>query len=199
MDHGIDEIAKLSTGDRAATRSALGYLDGDKVVLFLGWVRRYKGLDLLIEAFRTLPENFRLLVAGNCIDSEYEVQLRKLLVEPVFAGRVIWEFGYLPEERISAVLCAADVLVMPYRQVDQSGVLFAALRHGIPVVAFDVGSFSEYLREGTGRIVPRGDIKGLRCAIEDVALLNWSRVSIQAVALRYRWEDTVKPVLRFYS
>ena len=198
MEHGLDEIVIPNEADIAATRAALGYEPDQKVVLFLGWVRRYKGVDLLLEAARYLSDDIRVLIAGNCIDSEYRQEIVQTIEGGSLGTRVTWEFGYLSEKRVSELLGAADVLVMPYRQIDQSGVLFAALRHGIPVVAFDVGSLRDYLPEGTGVVVPSGDTKALADAIGAMGPVKCVRNRIHAVARRFRWQETVKPVLREY-
>jgi glycosyltransferase involved in cell wall biosynthesis len=199
MEHGLDEIVIPKEEDIATTRAALGYEPDQKVALFLGWVRRYKGVDLLLEAARFLGNDIRVLIAGNCIDSEYRQEIEQIIEGGSLGTRVTWEFGYLSEKRVSELLGAADVLVMPYRQIDQSGVLFAALRHGVPVVAFDVGSFRDYLPEGTGVVVPSGDIKALADAIGDVGPAKCVRDRIHAVARRFRWQETVKPVLNLYQ
>lgn len=198
MEHGLDDLVVRSPEEIAATRASLGYGSAHKVVLFLGWVRRYKGVDLLLDACADLPPSTRVLIAGNCIDLAYKDQIEHRIESRGLREMVRWEFGYLAEERVSALLSAADVLVMPYRHIDQSGVLFAALSHGVPVVAFDVGSLREYLPPGTGQIVPRGDVPALARALRDVAPAAAAREAVFAVARRYLWADTVKPVLRLY-
>jgi glycosyltransferase involved in cell wall biosynthesis len=199
MDHGLDEIIDPKTENIAATRAAMGYTPDQKIVLFLGWVRRYKGVDLLLEAARHLGDKSRVLIAGNCIDSDYQQEINQTIARHALAHRVTWEFGFLSEERVSALLSAVDVLVMPYRQIDQSGVLFAALRHGVPVVAFDVGSFKDYLPAGTGLIVPCGDTVALAAAIEEIVPARSARGHIHAVARKYRWQETAKSVLHVYQ
>lgn len=199
MDHGLDEIVEPRAEDIAATRTAMGYNPDQKVVLFLGWVRRYKGVDLLLEAARHLSDGVRVLIAGNCIDSDYQHEITQTIQRHALAHRVSWEFGFLSEERVSALLGAVDVLVMPYRAIDQSGVLFAALRHGVPVVAFDVGSFKDYLPAGTGLIVPAGDTVALAAAIEEISPARSVRSHIHAVARKYRWQETVKQILHLYQ
>lgn len=198
MDHGLDEIVHPRDSDIAVTRATLGYEPGQKVILFLGWVRRYKGVDLLLDAVRFLGEDCRVLIAGNCIDSEYRREIEQTIEDRALKSRVAWEFGYLSEQRVSELLGASDVLVMPYRQIDQSGVLFAALRHGLPVVAFDVGSFREYLPDGTGLVVPAGDTRALADALEHIGPAKIVRNHVMAIAERYMWQETVKPVLALY-
>ena len=199
MDHGLDEIIQPRAEAIAATRAALGIEPGQKLVLFLGWVRRYKGADLLLDAARCTSNDIRVLIAGNCIDTDYRREIEQAISSDSLSKRVSWEFGYLAEERVSELLGAADVLAMPYREIDQSGVLFAALRHGVPVVAFDVGSLRDYLPEGTGLVVPGGDIAALAAAIDSIEPAARARDRIHALAERFRWQETVKPVLKVYQ
>ena len=199
MDHGLDEIVQVPANAIDATRKALGIVQDERLVLFLGWVRRYKGADLLLQAVPMFRNRTRVLIAGNCIDADHRKEIESLLTQPDIAQRATWEFGYLPESRVSELLSAADVLVMPYREIDQSGVLFAALRHGVPVVAFDVGSLRDFLPEGTGLIVPPGDVRALATAIEAIEPAAAARRRIHALAEQYRWTETVKPVLNLYG
>jgi len=199
MGLGLEEIVEPREEDITATRTAMGYTADQKLVLFLGWVRRYKGLDLLLEAARYLGDEVRVLIAGNCIDSDYQHEITQIIQRHALARKVYWEFGFLSEERVSALLGAADVLVMPYRAIDQSGLLFSALQHGVPVVAFDVGSFKDYLPEGTGLIVPAGNTVALATAIEEIFSARSARSHIHAVARKYRWQETVKPILHLYK
>lgn len=199
MDHGLDDIVEPEPGAIDTTRKALGIAQDERLVLFLGWVRRYKGADLLLQAVPMFRNRTRVLIAGNCIDADHRKEVEQLLAQSAIAERAMWEFGYLPESRVSELLSAADVLVMPYREIDQSGVLFAALRYGVPVVAFDVGSLRDYLPEGTGLIVPPGDVRELAVAIEAIEPAAAARPRIQGLAARYRWTETVKPVLRLYG
>lgn len=198
MDHGLEEIVYPRAEDVAKTRTDLGYKLDQRMVLFLGWVKRYKGVDLLLEAARQLDDDIRVLIAGNCIDVNYQQEIVQDIERWSLGKRVTWEFGYLTENRVSQLLGAADVLVMPYRQIDQSGVLFAALRHGLPVVAFDVGNLVEYLPNGVGKTVPSGDIKALAAALNDVRSVRFSRNHIHTLAERFRWQETVKCILHVY-
>jgi len=198
MEHGLDDPVVRTQAQIDAIRTGLGYEPQHRLVLFLGWVRPYKGVDLLLQACGKLAPESRVLIAGNCIDAGYRASIERMMAEGALREKVRWEFGYLDEERVSALLSAADVLVMPYRQIDQSGVLFSALRHGVPVVAFDVGSLREYVPPEAGRIVPPGDVDGLARALEEVPPAALARDRVLAVARRYLWPITVRSVLPLY-
>lgn len=199
MEHGLDELANVPEKESQAIREELKAADSDRLVVFFGAVMRYKGVDLLIEAARHLTKGSRVHIAGRCADQAYRTELLSALEEHPLGAAISWEDAYLSEDRVSGLLAAADVLVMPYRHIDQSGVLFAALRHGVPVVAFNVGSLCDYLQEGVGQVVPSGDIAGLAAAIEQVPTAREVRPLIQRVAEGFLWHKTVRSVIPCYE
>jgi glycosyltransferase involved in cell wall biosynthesis len=199
MEHGIDRLASVSPDRVAATRSGLGALPGQKLVLNFGIVQRYKGVDLLIKAVRFLDEDTRIHIAGRCNDSNYKAELDDLLTAQTDGTQITWENDWLSEDRVDDLLASADLLALPYRHIDQSGVLFAALRHGLPIVAFDVGSFREYLIDGIGTVVEPENIKAFAAAIRDTDCGAGERAAIRAHAKRFLWSATVRSVLNEYK
>jgi glycosyltransferase involved in cell wall biosynthesis len=150
-------FASVGAGeDRAAARGALGLGSEDEVVLFFGYVRRYKGLDLLLEAWpRVAAErpSARLLIAGDPARLGPETRA-ELEVRSDELG-AIRRFEYIPVDEVGRYFAAADLLAMPYRHISQSGVLYLALSLGLPVVATRVGGLPELLRdEESALIVP---------------------------------------------
>lgn len=195
MDHGIDEIPPLDDQQVNAARLRIGVREGERLVVFFGAVLPYKGVDLFLEAAVHFGPDVRVVIAGRCGDAEYRTRIRKLVDSHPLGERVCWNDAYVPEEAVTELLAAADVIAMPYRHIDQSGVLFAALRHGVPVVAFDVGSLREYLLDGAGVVVPPGDIKAFASAVMHVEPSAVARPRIQRIAERFLWAHTVAPVL----
>ncbi|WP_200383400.1 glycosyltransferase family 4 protein [Rhodocyclus tenuis] len=198
MEHGLDEPVQLSAAVNEAIRRELQVGDDGRLIVFFGMVTPYKGVDLLIEAARQLGSGCRVHIAGSCADTRYRDQLLSMLAQHPLGDAISWENAFVPTERACALLGAADVLVMPYRHIDQSGVLFAALRYGVPVVAFDVGSLRDYLLEGAGRVVPAGDLAALAAAMEQVPPAREVRTQIQQLAEAFLWHKTVRPVLPCY-
>ena len=129
------------------------------VVLFFGTLRPYKGVEVLLEAFRQV-EGAELWVVGNPLGTSPK-HLRELAPPNVrFVTR------YVTDPEAPAFLRRADLLVLPHLKVDQSGVLFAGLAFGKAMVLSDVGGFGELVREhGAGRLVPPGDSEQLAAAI----------------------------------
>lgn len=135
--------------DRLAARAALGLPPDAPVLLFFGFVRRYKGLDVLLEALPRLREalpDVRLVVAGECYDDEaaYRAQSDRLGVTEA----VTFALHYHDDAAVRRAFGAADVVVQPYRTATQSGVAQTAFGFGVPVVTTDVGGLAEAVGEG---------------------------------------------------
>ena len=136
---------------RESARAALG-LDGE-VVLFFGYVRHYKGLDTLLEAWPAVRARraATLLVAGEFYEDE--APYRRLAAAAGDSVRLLSR--YVPEEEVEALFKAADVVVLPYRSATQSGVTHVAYALGVPVITTDVGGLAEtVVPEETGLVVP---------------------------------------------
>ena len=153
--------------ERSAARQQLGLPLDAEIVLFAGLIEPYKGLADLIEAFGTVAARrprARLVVAGKPNEpfAPYERQLGALDL----LGRTVLDLRFLPETRLAAYLCAADVVVLPYRAVTSSGLLFAARRFGCAVVATNVGDLREVVVDGgSGLLVPPSSPDRLGAAI----------------------------------
>lgn len=198
MEHGID---RLADGGAAAKTEAIGrdFATRSRSVLCFGTIQRYKGVDLLIEAARKMSADIQVSIAGRCTDGKYRLELEQLIADRSGGAGVSWLNSWLSEEQIEKFLEDADVLVLPYRHIDQSGVLFAALRHGLPVVAFDVGSFRDYLELGLGTVVECGNVDALANAISSIDCSEPRRRQIRELAKRFLWSETVRPVLAIYA
>jgi len=157
----------------AEAKRRLGLRDDEKTILFFGRVRPYKGIEYLLDAFRLLladkQANYRLIVAGELIKGyeEYLQEIQSTVRRGFDQGRVILRVQFIPDDEVEVYLKAADVLVLPYKEIFQSGVLFLAYAFGLPVVATDVGSFREEIVEGsTGFLCKPGDPAEMARAIE---------------------------------
>lgn len=142
--------------DRAAAEERLGIPKGKRVVLFFGFIRDYKGLDLLIEAFGKLDDRYVLVVAGESYGSfsAYE----SLIARSPLRGNIRTFNDYIPDARVPDFFCAADVCVLPYRSATQSGITSIAYHFDLPVIATDVGGLAEeVVGRGAGLVVGRPD------------------------------------------
>jgi D-inositol-3-phosphate glycosyltransferase len=150
----------------------LGLRDDEKAVLFFGRIRPYKGIEHLLAAFRPLAadhSNYRLIIAGEPKkgSEEYREEIEQFVNRNFAPGRIVLRIQFIPDQEMEIYLKGADVLVLPYKEIFQSGVLFLAYSFGLPVVATDVGSFREEIVEGsTGFLCQPGDPAELAKAIE---------------------------------
>jgi D-inositol-3-phosphate glycosyltransferase len=151
----------------------LGLREDEQAILFFGKIRPYKGIEYLLEAFRLLrPDprmNYRLILAGEPKkgSEEYLNGIRESLAQNFVEEQVILKAQFIADEEMEWYFKAADVLVLPYKEIFQSGVLFVAYRFGLPVIATDVGSFREDIVEGrTGFLSKPGDPADLAKTIE---------------------------------
>jgi D-inositol-3-phosphate glycosyltransferase len=190
---------------RASARAHLG-VEGD-VALFFGYVRHYKGLDTLLEAWPRVKARrpATLLVAGEFYDDP--APYRKLAAGAGGEPGVRLIERYLPDAEVEAVFKAADVVVLPYRTATQSGVTHVAYALGAPVIVTDVGGLGETVKDGeTGYVVPPENPAALADAvIRFFESGDAPRLSAGVAALRqaHSWEtladetmgliDTLKP------
>jgi glycosyltransferase involved in cell wall biosynthesis len=171
-------------------------------LLFFGVVAPYKGLDLLLKVFDELEDTFALYIAGRCVNSSYSKQIQDTISNCPARDRIVWRNEYVPEEEVARIFTAADALVLPYRHIDQSGVLFQAFRFGVPVVASRVGEFGRYVSKDYGEVFAAGDPDDLRAALRRVyrRRCEFSREKILARGFQLDWRNTVtvlKPVYWF--
>ena len=152
---------------RDEARARLSLASDAPVVLFFGFVRRYKGLKYLIEAMasvkRDLPNAF-LLVVGEFWEDDrpYRELVRQLGLDTA----VQFHNAYVPNDAVAAYFSAADVVAMPYLEATQSGVAQLAIGFERPMIATSVGAMADTVRHGeTGLIVPPGDSAALAGAI----------------------------------
>ncbi len=151
--------------DRAAARAQLA-LTARRVVLFFGLIRPYKGVDVLLEALAQIPdsEGIEAVVAGECYDdiSRYENLIRELKLQ----NRVHLHLRYIPNDEVATFMAAADVVVLPYRNASQSGIVQIAYACGKPVITSRVGGLPDVVYDGeTGLLVPPADPAALAAAI----------------------------------
>ena len=132
-----------------------GFIEDSLVLLFFGYVRKYKGLDILINAFPKILAQHptaKLLIVGEFYDDpkEYLELIKKLGIEDKI--KLINQF--VPNEEVSKYYLISDVVVLPYRSATQSGILNVAYGFNKPVIVTDVGGLAEFVdEERTGFVV----------------------------------------------
>ena len=201
MQHGLNDIVPDQGRTRAECRAWLGLPADACVLLLFGRIRRYKGVETLLEAFREDDTGSFLVIAGAPDSASYARSIEELVREHPCRDRVLYRPGFIDNAELASYFRAADLLVMPYRHIDQSGVLFLAFRFGLPVVAFDVGELREYLPDDTGVLVEGTGAQDLAEGIRRFQRQQqrFGRDRIHRHAQRFRWERVVEPLIAAYE
>jgi len=190
---------------RQEARTMLRLPPDAEIVLFTGVIEPYKGLSDLIAAFGVLAARrpqARLVIAGKANEpfDGYARQLRDLGM----THRTVLDLRFLPEPRLAAYLCAADVTVLPYRSVTSSAMLLATRRFGCPLVATRVGDLAEVVVDGeSGLLVPPNDPPALAAAMErllDDRMLarRLGAAGAAATAGPERWAEAASQTVALY-
>jgi D-inositol-3-phosphate glycosyltransferase len=169
---GINNTCPITALGRREARERLGVGLDEKTLLFFGQIAPYKGLEYLTAATSELAKedkNLRLIIAGKVKKGqrEYWNEIRRKIATSVVQNQIIERIEHIPDEEVELYFKAADVLVIPYVHIFQSGVPFLAYSFGLPVIATDVGSLRQEIVDGrTGFVCRPQDSSDLARAIE---------------------------------
>ena len=150
--------------DPGEAKKKLNIPPDKKVILFFGFIRDYKGLDLLIDAIAKLDNDYILVIAGEVYGSfdKYEQQIEKLGVK----NKISLHVRYISDEEVPLFFSSADVCVLPYKSATQSGITSISYHFDLPLIATDTGGLKEsILHNKTGLIVDSPDSSLLAKAI----------------------------------
>ncbi len=166
------------------------------VVLCFGLMRPYKGIDLLLDAWRGI-DDAELWIAGM---PRMDISALRVAAPP--GVRFVPRF--IGDDELPAYFRRADLVVLPYREIDQSGVLFTALAFGKPLLLSDVGGFPEIAATGAARSFPAGDVGALRDSlrelIDDAAARSALAARAQELAAgEYSWRAIAERTLALYE
>jgi glycosyltransferase involved in cell wall biosynthesis len=149
---GINNTVPNTSLSSAQAKRQVGVSGSDKTMLFFGNIAPYKGLEYLIAAFTEVSkedERYRLIIVGKPKGSEgYWRKIQQTIASSGIRDRIIEKIEYIPDETTELYFKAADVLVLPYARIFQSGVLFLGYSFGLPALAADVGPLKEEIIEG---------------------------------------------------
>jgi glycosyltransferase involved in cell wall biosynthesis len=195
--HVIPHGAFVHLRDVAPAELPAELRGGDRpVVLMFGLLRPYKGLDVLLEAWRGV-DGAELWVVGMP-----RMDLGALRAAAPASVRFVERF--VDDAEVAAVFRRADLVVLPYREIDQSGVLFTALAFGRPLVLSAVGGFGEVAATGAAELVPPGDAGALRATLsrlvaDEAARERLAAAARRAAAERYGWDAIARRHLELYA
>ena len=150
--------------DKSVAREKLDLPKDKKILLFFGFIRGYKGLDILIDSLKLLPDEYHLLIAGECYGSfeKYQVQIDRLGLN----HRITKFVRYISDKEVPLIFSASDICILPYKSATQSGIIGITYYFDLPVIATDVGSLSEMIKpHKTGMIIEKPNSELLTLAI----------------------------------
>ncbi len=169
------------------------------VILFFGLLRPYKGLDLLLEAFAQI-EGAELWIVGN---PRMDVAPLRTAAQAA-PGRVRFVTRFIEDAEIPAIFRRADLVALPYRDAEHSGVLYTGLAFGKPMVLSAVGGFPEVAATGAAHLVPPGDATALASALSALTADSAARERLAeaarvAAAGPYSWDVVATQTLTLYD
>lgn len=185
---------------KESARKHLDIPENQNIILFFGFIRKYKGLDLLLEAMSILknlkPEtlNIKLLVAGEYYEDEksYKEQIEKLGIKDL----LILKTDFIPDSEVKYYLCAADAVIQPYRNATQSGVTPLAYHFEKPMIVTNVGGLPSLVPDGKVGLV----VEPNPAAIAD-GILKFFQLGeqhfiphLRSEKQKYSWDNLVKAI-----
>jgi glycosyltransferase involved in cell wall biosynthesis len=185
---------------KSDARRRLGWEEGERVILFFGYIRAYKGLDLLLRAMPAIRARTgaRLVVLGEFYEDRapYDRLVERLGI----ADAVTMRGDYVANEEVGVYVCASDLLVLPYRSATQSGIVQVGMQLERPVVSTRVGGLSEMIEDGrTGLLVAPEDETALAGAVSrffEEGLETPLVAGIRAAKGRMGWNVLAEAVVR---
>jgi glycosyltransferase involved in cell wall biosynthesis len=193
--HGAFEHLTHVAGERPLP-AELAAVD-KRVVLCFGLMRRYKGIDVLLDAWRAADLDAELWIVGM---ARMDIEALRAASPP----SVRWVPRFVADDEIAAYFRRADLVVLPYREIDQSGVLFTALAFGRPLLLSAVGGFPEVAGHGAAALVAAGDPLALaqqlrRLIADDGARARLAEGARAAAAGPYSWDAVAAAHLELYG
>ncbi len=193
-------------GSKIPKNEALNHLQlnpNDRHLLFFGFIRRYKGLDLLLEAIsdeRIRRLNIKLIIAGECYEDWSYYQ--KIIDERNLQSSIIVKTDYIPSEDLKIYFCAADIVVQPYRTATQSGVTQIAYNFERPMLVTNVGGLAEIVPDKKVGYVTDTNPKSITEALLDFYTNNREDEFSKNAAIekkRFEWDSFITGIEELYK
>ena len=206
VPHGVLDYYRSIAAPPPALAPGSDAEPAEPTVLFFGAIEHYKGVDLLIRAFAALPRDMqatsRMCIAGK---PGMDVSgLRELASSLGIEQRTNWILRFVSEEEIPMLFGSAAVVVLPYREIDQSGVLMTAIAFDKPIIASRVGGLAETIRDNVhGRLFQAGDVPSLTAAMAEILGQPERRRDMERAVRRLReslsWENSAGRTIEVYD
>lgn len=196
--HPTYNAFKIEDMSKEEARNRLGIHMDEKVLLFFGFVREYKGLKYLIQAMSSLIKcviGIKLLIVGDFSSKESKKQYEDMILQSGSKEYFVIYDGYIPDKEVEKFFAASDLVVLPYVSATQSGIVQIAYGFEKPVVVTNVGGLPDVVNNGkTGYIVESENADAIENAVVDFFENSRAMEFIQGVkeeAYRFSWERMV--------
>ncbi len=169
----------------------------EKIILFFGFIRKYKGLDILLKAMKILKDKnqrIKLVIAGEFYDDKniYNELINKLELKE----ELILHTHFISDSDVKYYLCAADCVVQPYRQATQSGVTPLAYHFEVPMIVTNVGGLADMVPERVGLIAEPNENDIAQKIIDFYELgENYFLQHLREEKKKYSWNKMVEAVI----
>jgi glycosyltransferase involved in cell wall biosynthesis len=183
--------------EKEEARQHLGLNVGERIILFFGFIRKYKGLDILLQAMgdeRIKKENIKLLIAGEFYEDEKP--FLELIRTHGLEHNVILKTSFIPDSEVKYYLCAADCVVQPYRSATQSGVTPLSYHFERPMIVTNVGGLPALVPHKKAGLVCEPDANSIADAILEFYRLgeNYFIPHLREEKQKFSWKNLVSAV-----
>jgi len=186
--------------DKKEAREHLDLPVHDKIILFFGFIRQYKGLDLLLKAIsdnRIKDAGIKLLIAGEFYedDKPYHELIEKFGLQ----DQVILRTDFIPDSEVKNYFCASDLVVQPYRSATQSGITPMAYHFERPMIVTNVGGLPEIVPDGKVGLVAESDAESIAQAILKFYSIGEQHfiTYIKSEKQKYGWDRMAQSIISF--
>ena len=186
--------------DKNTAKEKLGIPANKKVLLYFGFIRDYKGLDLLIKSMKHLSDEYVLLIAGEPYGSydKYEALIKSEGV----ADKVKEYVRYIDDNEVPLFYSAADVCMLTYKSATQSGIVSISYHYDLPVIVTDVGGLKETVAPyGSGTVVKTPEVNEIVEGVNDFFKQDYQSFlnGISLVKQKSSWESLATTILDLYK
>jgi len=209
VPHGNFDIYQSDNHlSKEKARKELNLSPKDKVLLYFGFIKEYKGLDTLLDSYPLVQKQnkeIKFIIAG-AIESKSLAQLYENKISTFKNdGSLITNFNFIPSEKVATYFTAADFVVLPYKDIDHSGVVHMAYSFEIPIIATSVGDFPETIEEGkSGFLVQKNNPEALADTIikafnDNELKSNMKKYIKELNRNKYSWDESARKTINIYN
>ena len=192
-------------GEAVSQAEAKSFLNIDankKTILFFGFIRHYKGLDILFEAIKNIKEanfNFykqiQIVIAGEYYEDE--IKYTSLITDYKIEDAIVLKTNFITDSEVKYYFCAADVVIQPYRNATQSGVTPLAYHFNKPMIVTNVGALASNVPHGSVGLVCEPNANSIASTIFDFYNLNQNLLveNIKEEKKKYSWQVFINTIL----